>query len=130
MNFEVICFKICILKICDIYLNSKYFFNQNISQDSKNSGEFLWYIIFEKSFSNLVKLQKNDRNYQNCQWDCELRANNAILLAKPGLENHGCHGMILPWSYHDHGETWSWSCHDNGMAAMFFSMAAMIHGIS
>ena len=43
------------------------------------------------------------------------------------MEKHGRHGMILPWSYHDHGETWSWSCHDNGMAAMFLSMVAMIH---
>ena len=47
----------------------------------------------------------------------------------PGLEKHDCHGMILPWSYHDHGETWSWSCHDNGMAAMFLSMVAMIHAM-
>ena len=50
MNFEVTCFKIsftvCILKICEFYLNSKYFGNQNLSQDSRNSGEFLWYIIF------------------------------------------------------------------------------------
>ena len=61
MNFEVTCFEIgftfCILKICDIYLNSKYFFNQNISQDSRNSEEFLWYIIPQK-VSNLVKLQE------------------------------------------------------------------------
>ena len=46
-----------------------------------------------------------------------------------GLEEHGCHGMILPWSYHDHGETWSCSCHDNGMAALFLCMVVMIHGI-
>ena len=25
-------------------------------------------------------------------------------ILQPGLEKHGCHGMIL---YHDHGETWS-----------------------
>ena len=43
-------FKICILKICEFYLYSKYFGNQNISQNSRNSGEFLWYIIFWKSF--------------------------------------------------------------------------------
>ena len=47
----------------------------------------------------------------------------------PRLEKHGCRDMILPWSYHDHGETWSWSCHDNGMAAMFLSMDGMIHGM-
>ena len=46
-----------------------------------------------------------------------------------GLEKHGCYGMILPWSYHDHGETWWWSCHDNGIAAMFFRMIVMIHGM-
>ena len=45
------------------------------------------------------------------------------LNAVPRLEKHGCHGMILPWSYHDHGETWSWSFHDN----LFFSKVVMIH---
>ena len=63
MNFEVICFKtafkICILKICDIYLNSKYFLNQNISQDSKKFwGIFVVHKFPKKVLSNLVKLQK------------------------------------------------------------------------
>ena len=35
-----------------MYLNSKYFFNQNLSQHSRNSGEFLWYIISRKNFEN------------------------------------------------------------------------------
>ena len=35
--------------------------------------------------------------------------------------------MILPWSYHDYGETWSWPCNDDGMVAMFFGMVVMIH---
>ena len=63
---------------------------------------------------------------------CESALKNVKSLKQrcsPGLEKHGCHGMILPWSYHDHGETWSWSCHDNGMAAMFLSMVAMILGM-
>ena len=47
----------------------------------------------------------------------------------PGLEKHGCHAMILSWSYHDHGETYSWSCHNDGMAAMFLGMVVMIHGM-
>ena len=62
MHFEVTCFDIGfenrILKIRDIYVNSEYLFNQNISQDSRNSGEFLWHIVSRKVFSNLVKLQK------------------------------------------------------------------------
>ena len=48
---------------------------------------------------------------------------------RPGLEKHGCHAMILPWSYHNHGETWSWSCHDKGMATMFLAMVVMIHSV-
>ena len=66
MNFEVTCFKIgsknCSLKIYDIFLNSKYFFNQNISQDSKILGNFCGALFFEKVFSNLVKLQKNEKD--------------------------------------------------------------------
>ena len=42
--------------------------------------------------------------------------NKLIITIPPGLEKHGCHAMILPWSYHDHGETWLWSCHDDGHA--------------
>ena len=57
LNFEITCFKIgctiCILKFCEFYLNSKYFYNQNISQDSRISVEFSWYIIFRISFVKL-----------------------------------------------------------------------------
>ena len=71
MNFDVACLKIgfkdCTLEICDIFLISKFLFNQKISQDSRNSGKFLWYIISRKSFSNLFKIQKNDKDYQNWQ---------------------------------------------------------------
>ena len=71
MNFEVTCFKmsftICILKICDFYLNSKYFCNQNIWQDSRNFGEFLWYMTSRKSFFELGQISKNDKDYQNLQ---------------------------------------------------------------
>ena len=47
----------------------------------------------------------------------------------PGLEKHGFHAMISPWSYHDHDETWSWSCHDDSMAAMFLGIVVLIHGM-
>ena len=73
MNFEVTCYQIgfknCNLKICDIYLTSKNFFDQNISQDSRKSGELLWYIIPRNFLSNLVKIQKKrtERDYQNWQ---------------------------------------------------------------
>ena len=46
-----------------------------------------------------------------------------------GLEKYGCHAMVLPWSCYDHGETWSWSCYDGSMAAIFFDIFAMNHGI-
>ena len=36
----------------------------------------------------------------------------------PGLEENGCHAMILPWS-----------CHDDGMTVMFFGMVIMIHAM-
>ena len=78
-------FKNCTLKICDIYLNSKYFANQILSQDSRNSGEFLWYIIFWKNFFKLGLTSKNERLSKMAninQWDCELRATNEILLVE------------------------------------------------
>ena len=28
-------------------------------------------------------------------------------LCKPELEKNGCHAMMFPSTYHDHGETWS-----------------------
>ena len=68
---------ISILKNREFYFSSKYFNNQNLSQDSRNSGEFFWDIIFRKFFSNLVKLQKNNKDLR-----FELRANNEILLAE------------------------------------------------
>ena len=51
-------FTICILKIREFQLYSKKFDNQNISQDSKNSEDFLWYIIFRKSFFKLSQTSK------------------------------------------------------------------------
>ena len=59
-------------------------------------------------------------------WQTTLRFRRAL---QPRSEKHGCHAMILPWSYRDHGEKWSWSCHDDGMAAMFLDMVIMIHGM-
>ena len=54
MNFENTCFKTgfknCILKIRDVYLNSKFVVNRNLSQDSINSVDFLWYITSQKKF--------------------------------------------------------------------------------
>ena len=58
LELRVLSFTIYILKICEFYLYSKYFGNQNISQDSRNSGEFWWYIIFRKSFFKLGKTSK------------------------------------------------------------------------
>ena len=39
-----------------------------------------------------------------------------------GCEKHGCHAMILPWSFHDHGETWSWSINDDSMITIFLDV--------
>ena len=47
------------LKIRDIHLNSNYFFNQNISQDSREF--FVVFNFSEKFIYNWVKLQKNDK---------------------------------------------------------------------
>ena len=51
-NPEVTCFKIDfkiddILKIFDLFAKSKYFFNQSISTDSRNSGNFRGAIFFK-----------------------------------------------------------------------------------
>ena len=43
------------------------------------------------------------------------------------MENYGCQVMILPSSYHCHGEPRSWSCHDDESVAMFLTMAAVIY---
>ena len=71
MNFVVTCFKIgftiSILKLSEFYLYSKYFGNQIISEDSRISGEFLWYIILRNFFFKLGQTSKNDRYYQNRQ---------------------------------------------------------------
>ena len=83
-NFVVTCFKIgftiSVLKICELYLYSK------LSQDSRNSGEFLWYIIFRQSFFKLGQTSKKRQILPKLatirQWECELRANNVILLAE------------------------------------------------
>ena len=89
-NFGVTCFKIgftiCILKICEFYLNSKNFGNQKLSQDSKKSGEFLWYINFWKIFRKLGQTSRKRQRLPKLaninQWDCELRTHNEILLAE------------------------------------------------
>ena len=70
MKFEVTCFEIgfknCILEICDVYVNSKFFFNQNISKGFKKYWEiFVIHNFSKKFFSNLVKLRKNGRDYQS-----------------------------------------------------------------
>ena len=57
------------------------------------------------------------------------RLKNSREFLLPRWDKHGCHAMILPWSYHTHGETWSRLCHKHGRAAMFLAMAAMIHGM-
>ena len=56
----------CIVLLCEIYVDSKYFLNQQISQDSRDSGEFLYDKIF-RIFFNLDKSWKNSRHYQNWQ---------------------------------------------------------------
>ena len=70
MNCEVTCFEIdfkkSILKIYGTFVNSKYFFNQNISKDSRNSGEFLLDIISRK-IPNLDRHRKIGRAHQNLQ---------------------------------------------------------------
>ena len=62
MNFEVTCFKTTfkfyISKICETFAYSKYLFNQNISIDSRNSGELYGSKFFEKVLCNLVKFRK------------------------------------------------------------------------
>ena len=60
--------------------------------------------------------------------DSAIEKTSQILLS-PGLEEHGCHAMILLTSYHDRWETKVWSGHDNGMAVMFFDIVAMLHGM-
>ena len=54
MNWEVTGFEkdfeMYILKICDIFANSNFFYNQNISMDSRSCGECLWYEISRKNF--------------------------------------------------------------------------------
>ena len=66
LNFEVTCskigFTICILKICDTYFKSKY-----ITGFKKFWGIFTARNFSKKFSSNCVKLQKNDRSYQNWQ---------------------------------------------------------------
>ena len=70
-NFGVACFEIgfinCIFKICEFSIYSKYFGIQKLSQDSRNSGKFLWHIIFRKTFFKLGQTSKNDINYQKWQ---------------------------------------------------------------
>ena len=66
MNFEFTCFKIgfrnCILKFCDIHLNSNYFFNQNTAQEGlkKFWGIFVVHNVSEKVFSTWSIFKKND----------------------------------------------------------------------
>ena len=73
MNLGVTsCFKIgfmiSILKNREFYFSYKYFNNQNLSHDSRNSGKFFWDIIFRKSFFKLGQTsKKNDKDYQNWQ---------------------------------------------------------------
>ena len=62
MNIEVACFKIGFtirsLKICDIYLNSKYSLNQITSLDSRNFAKFLGNVISRESFLKLGETLK------------------------------------------------------------------------
>ena len=57
-------FRDCILKVSNLFANSKYFFNQNVA---KNSRKRIFGTEFLDNFSNLIKLRKNGKNYQTWQ---------------------------------------------------------------